>query len=73
MTLTTHTITDPYTWNTLLATLPGAHILQSWQWGDFKRDTTGWQPHRLAFKRGDVVVAAASVGVRRAGPVRVMY
>ncbi len=48
-------------------------MLQTWEWGEFKRQTTGWQPLRLAFKHGAQVVAMASVGVRRVGPLRVMY
>jgi len=32
------------TWNDTLRALPCAHVLQSWEWGEFKRATTGWQP-----------------------------
>ncbi len=71
--LTVTTITDRDQWNDTLRTLPCAHILQTWEWGEFKRATTGWQPIRLAFSRGDQVVALASVGVRRVGPLEVMY
>lgn len=71
--ISTHTITDPTRWNAAVRALPYAHILQSWEWGEFKRETTGWQPQRLLFLRGDTVVAAASVGVRRVGPLTVMY
>lgn len=67
------TITDRDRWNAALRALPTAHILQTWEWGEFKRDTTGWQPQRLLFTRGAVVVAAASVGVRRVGPLAVLY
>ena len=66
-------ITDPTRWNTALHTLPTAHILQSWEWGELKRDTPGWIPQRLLFQRGEQVVAAASVGVRHVGPLTVMY
>ncbi len=66
-------VTSPTDWNTTLRTLPYAHILQSWEWGEFKRETTGWQPLRLAFSRGADVVALASVGIRRVGPLKVMY
>ena len=71
--LTTLTITDHHQWNTALRGLPYAHVLQTWEWGEFKRVTTGWQPQRLAFKQGDDIVAMASVGVRSIGPLRVMY
>lgn len=71
--LTTEIINDRDTWNNALSQLPKAHILQTWEWGDFKRDTTGWQPHRLAFKQNNTIVAMASVGIRRVGPLEVMY
>jgi peptidoglycan pentaglycine glycine transferase (the first glycine) len=66
-------ITDPVLWNTTLRSLPYAHVLQTWEWGEFKRATTGWQPLRLAFKQGDDIVAMASIGVRSIGPLKVMY
>ncbi|MBN8593284.1 MAG: peptidoglycan bridge formation glycyltransferase FemA/FemB family protein [Anaerolineae bacterium] len=67
------TITDRARWNDLLRVLPYAHILQSWEWGEFKRVTTGWLPSRLAFERDGQIVAMASVGVRSVGPLKVMY
>ena len=73
MQLTPITITDRVLWNTTLRSLPYAHVLQTWEWGEFKRVTTGWQPLRLAFKQGDEIVAMASIGVRSIGPLRVMY
>ncbi len=72
-TLTIQTITDREQWNNTLCGLPSAHVLQTWEWGEFKRATTGWQPTRLAFSHGDQVVALASVGIRRVGPLEVMY
>ncbi len=72
--LTVTPITDRAAWNTLLRPLPAAHILQSWEWGDFKQRETGWLPERLAFTdAAGQPVAAASVLTRRAGPLRVMY
>ena len=47
--------------------------MQSWEWGLFKQQTTGWLPERFAYLDGDTVVAAASLLTRRAGPFRVMY
>lgn len=61
------------TWNDSLRELPYAHILQTWEWGEFKRDTTGWHPQRLAFQKNGKTVAMASVGVRSVGPLKVMY
>lgn len=71
--LTPHTITDRDQWNDTLRQLPHAHILQTWEWGEFKRATTGWQPQRIAYQRDGEIVAMASVGVRQVGPLRVMY
>jgi len=69
-------ITDSPTWNTLLRTLPNHHVLQSWEWGEFK-GRYGWTAERLVFKQGDAgqVVAAAQVLIRRARPLplAIMY
>jgi peptidoglycan pentaglycine glycine transferase (the first glycine) len=67
------TITDPTIWNDSLRTLRYAHVLQTWEWGEFKRATTGWEPLRLVFRQGSEVAALASIGVRQVGPLRVMY
>ncbi len=72
--LTIERITDRLTWNQALAVLPYAHILQTWEWGEFKRITTGWQPIRLAFKQNGVIIGMASVGVRSVAKLlKVMY
>lgn len=71
--LTVTTITDRAEWNDSLRALPYAHILQTWEWGEFKRATTGWEPARLCFSRGGQTVALASVLTRRIGPLAVMY
>ena len=68
--LAVSSITDPAAWNDLLRPLPGAHILQTWEWGEFKRRTTGWTPERLAFQQAGQTVAAAQVLTRRIGPLR---
>jgi lipid II:glycine glycyltransferase (peptidoglycan interpeptide bridge formation enzyme) len=73
MPLTLRADLTPAAWNAALRALPYAHVLQTWEWGEFKRATTGWQPHRLAFERDGRIAALASVGVRRVGPARVMY
>ncbi len=52
--------------------MPYAHILQTWEWGEFKRATGGWQPLRLAFERGGEIVAQASLATRKLGPLKVM-
>ncbi|RMG77833.1 MAG: peptidoglycan bridge formation glycyltransferase FemA/FemB family protein [Chloroflexi bacterium] len=69
----TETIHDQEVWNNTLKTLPYSHVLQTWEWGEFKRETTGWLPTRLMFKEGGVTVAMASILTRRIGPVTMMY
>src|SRR5689334_11831665 len=71
--LQTTRITDPALWNATLALLPYAHVLQTWEWGDFKAATTGWAPERIAFMHQGGVVAMAQVLTRRVGPLSVMY
>jgi len=71
--LTVHEITDRDQWNNTLRALPYAHILQTWEWGEFKRTTTGWSATRLAFEQNGAIVAMASILTRRIGPLCVMY
>ena len=73
MRLVKRQIDEREAWNAALRQLPGAHVLQTWEWGAFKREAVGWQPRRLAFERDGAIVAMASVGMRRIGPFRVMY
>jgi len=37
---------NPVKWNTHISALPGAHILQTWEWGKVKSQF-GWQPHYI--------------------------
>jgi len=57
-----------------VSNLPAGHVLQSFEWGEFK-SRQGWEPFRLLFSRGGEPVAAASVLLRRLswGPWGVMY
>jgi lipid II:glycine glycyltransferase (peptidoglycan interpeptide bridge formation enzyme) len=71
--LTLTPITHRDTWNTLLRSLPAAHVLQSWEWGDFKQHETGWTPERIQFNDETGSVGAASLLTRRVGPLRVIY
>ena len=69
------TITDRQQWNDTLRQFPQAHILQTWEWGQFKQATTGWQPTRLLFRANESAapVALAAILTRRMGPLAVMY
>lgn len=57
-----------------MARLPYGHVLQSYEWGEFK-SRHGWTPFRLLFVAGGEPVAAASALLRRLplGPWGVMY
>ncbi len=52
-------ISDRTQWNTAVTSLPSAHLLQSWEWGEFK-SKYGWEAHRLLWKdtRGTPLAAA---------------
>lgn len=60
MDLTRRAITQPEEWDAGVQSLPDAHILQSWVWGEFKSEY-GWRPTRLAWHAGGRVLAAAQV------------
>jgi peptidoglycan pentaglycine glycine transferase (the first glycine) len=46
---------NPVQWNTAIARLKGAHVLQTWEWGKVKSQF-GWQPNYLLWYRvGDQV------------------
>jgi peptidoglycan pentaglycine glycine transferase (the first glycine) len=52
-------ISDRAQWNAAVTSLPGAHLLQSWEWGELKMKY-GWEAHRLLWKdeRGNPFAAA---------------
>ncbi len=50
-----------------LLRLPNPHVLQGWEWGDFK-SRWGWQPTRLLWRDADDKPAAAAQVLRRAIP-----
>lgn len=51
-------------WNALVTSLPHAHVLQSWEWGDFK-SRHAWQVERLAWMANGRPAAAAALLIRR--------
>jgi len=56
-------ITDPETWNRLVAGFPVTSALQSWGWGEVKR-LSGWEPRRLAVYEGEKPLGAAQILLR---------
>ena len=79
MSLTTHLLNlNPQAWNALIAALPGAHVLQTAQWGQVKAQF-GWQPFQYAWQDEGRTLAAALVLQRTiaiggfAARLRVLY
>ena len=69
------TVTEAATWNALLSRLPEAHVLQSWEWGEFK-SRWGWSAQRwLLAGAGGQPRAMAQLLRRGAGrlPMCVLY
>ncbi len=73
-----HLITHPERWNALIAQLPVAHVLQTWEWGQVKA-RFGWTPHAFLWGNETRPQAAALVLERHvpiggfAARLRVMY
>jgi lipid II:glycine glycyltransferase (peptidoglycan interpeptide bridge formation enzyme) len=53
-------VADQSEWDAAIASLPQSHILQTWDWGDFK-SRWGWQPSRLLFEEAGRPLAAAQI------------
>jgi lipid II:glycine glycyltransferase (peptidoglycan interpeptide bridge formation enzyme) len=64
---------DRARWNAAVLAAPRADLLQSWEWGEFKRQTGGWQPLRLAALSGNELVAGAQVLARSLLGARFLY
>ncbi len=67
--MTLKLITDPAYWNTTLTTLPYRHILQTWEWGQFKQ-RWGWSPRYFIDEEHGAVNAAALVLRRTFSPLK---
>lgn len=61
-------------WNALIAGLPDAHVLQTWEWGHVKAEG-GWESLPLVWREGDLVRAAALILQRSlpAAGLKVLY
>lgn len=67
-------VRDARAWDQALLSLPNPHILQSWDWGEFK-SRHGWHATRLLFDKGTGTVAVASVLQRKLPrlPLSILY
>ncbi len=54
-------------WNAAIADLPGTHVLQTWEWGQFKA-AYGWQRMPYLWRDEQGQVCAAALVLRRAVP-----
>lgn len=57
------TLTGPE-WNERICSLPDAHLLQSWQWGQFKQ-RYGWQPIPLTWGSANAKTNGAALVLQR--------
>ena len=55
---------NPQRWNEIISQLPYNHVLQSYQWGQFK-SLHGWSAHRLIFRDNATIKGAALVLQRK--------
>ena len=56
---------DAATWNDLICQTPSPHILQTWEWGDFK-SRYGWQPIYQQWNNSGNGQSAAALVLKRA-------
>jgi lipid II:glycine glycyltransferase (peptidoglycan interpeptide bridge formation enzyme) len=57
-------IQNAASWNALIKNLPGAHALQTWQWGQVK-SKFGWKPHPLIWRNDAGEARAAALVLQR--------
>jgi peptidoglycan pentaglycine glycine transferase (the first glycine) len=55
---------SPANWNQVIASLPGAHLLQTWQWGQVK-SRLGWEPFPYVWVSTQGQVTAAAMVLQR--------
>jgi lipid II:glycine glycyltransferase (peptidoglycan interpeptide bridge formation enzyme) len=55
---------DPGSWNAAIGGLPGAHILQTWEWGQVKA-RFGWKPTTLLWEDEEGCAQAAALLLER--------
>jgi lipid II:glycine glycyltransferase (peptidoglycan interpeptide bridge formation enzyme) len=67
-----HPIASSATWDSALASLPNTHLLQSWDWGEFK-SRYGWSAKRYLWEKNDQPIAAAQILKRSLGPFSILY
>jgi len=58
------TVKSASEWDQIIAALPGAHILQTWQWGEVKA-AYGWEPHPYVWRDDNSKVKAAALVLSR--------
>jgi len=61
--ITSRIVTDAREWNQFLLQLPTRHLLQTWQWGDFKT-RYAWHAERILWEQDGQPAAAAQVLTR---------
>jgi lipid II:glycine glycyltransferase (peptidoglycan interpeptide bridge formation enzyme) len=65
-------ITDATAWDEVVSSLPHAHLLQSWAWGEFK-SRHGWQARRMTWPTAAGTGAAQMLTRTAMGVLRVLY
>jgi lipid II:glycine glycyltransferase (peptidoglycan interpeptide bridge formation enzyme) len=60
MSVSVHRWDDPISWNKFVASTPGGHFQQAWEWGELAGELGG-TPHRLAAVDGERIVATMHI------------
>lgn len=58
---------DPQAWNTLIASLPSPHLLQTWEWGEVKKGV-GWRPIPLVWYYSKDNLSTAAIRTNEVSP-----